>query len=1298
MNTIRQILGISDTGGVANNQVVITNNTFPLSADSQKIIANLLINCYSNLPIVITGARADANPTGNSQSVTITGQSEFLNCSLATELTITSDAGNITDVLAKYTLIGAAPVANGWHFSSSFKELPTVINYKQLDKPQTSFLDGLILYNSFFLVTSTKQAYETVTLEAGINFYSSMRPADTLGIFETLVGGKGDLILYGVVQIPFDTDITPPVPPGKETWQLTVIPPGINLYADLKIDPVTLGEKLAFGIQGLRMYSPLSQSWMDKNNTYKPVVAYTGMFAIPSAEVEAEVIVKVPPGSDRAELIAEFENASLESLARLADVTGPGDTGSMLPDEIKSNALGKLQLIKIAVIISLEASQLAVEEVSVTVGMPDIGWKVWDDHFAIDSIVCRFDVHKPFATATSPAFNVVVTGMFEVQGVRIQITAQLLDNYFVQATLADSVAIPLKDLVTAYIPEIPPPSDLTINALNVIVAPSRFYTMMLMMAQQPNPWTINLGPVDLVFSNVSMFFMKAADKSLSGSFGGTVQVAGVTLAAKYDLPGDVLIRGDLPSLTLSAIISALTNDALEAPDGFDLTFDNSYVIIEKKGAQYLFQLGTMIEEFGALAFVIERTPGGDWGFAAGLAISTAQIASMKGVSGFVQAFEEWFPFDRFILAVSSIDDQTFDFPDFEKFNTSSLSGKIQLPASVSGIQKGFYLYTSTVFTRKNKILAALIDLVKIPEGTQLDVMLAYLATKKQLQLGVSLTTFLTPAKDVTKRSAQGDLAYDNTTLTGTLFLTTGGNDGFTFGLSAAVKTCIQGSKVDFTVIIYALANGFFISGTMNNKQPICFGPVQLAGLAIELGISFEGLPSVGFSASIDIEGLGQSSLAVLIDSADPAKSMIAGAISDLNLKKIVDGLLGTLDVQVPGWLDGLLAEVSISGSSYDRFTVPAANAGAVIEALDNYDAQTISSAFTTYGKLPVFPSSSDGLTLFRDTPGSQWYITSLTGTGESSLINHYELSKNSQGGVDVAKEAQFYFVPDPMGSNIGKFYYQPGMMVSGELQFMFLKLDVDVECVLNKGIRVDAQLDPITIGSPSLFSLTAAEGDGGPKVSICTYHRDSEPVAEFKDPHFYVNGKLVILAVTRSMFISISSTGATFDIKGDLIPLLVTGELSGSFDSYSHMKVGGNISAGIGDIDLGLLGTFKIETGVAAAVDIFVNSNEDFGADLTASFELMGSTHSLGTLTLDVKTQDFTHLPQVFYDAVKKFLTGLFGDAKVWVDAAVNYLKWGWGKIEGVLNEAFKDLSPEQIKALLSASFSCAASTAMSWM
>jgi hypothetical protein len=803
---------------------------------------------------------------------------------------------------------------------------------------------------------------------------------------------------------------------------------------------------------------------------------------------------------------------------------------------------------------------------------------------------------------------------------------------------------------------------------------------MLAMAGQPNPWIIDIGLAKLTFSDIELFAMRSSQGGMTGSVSGNAAVGALTLNARYDLPGDILIRADLPETDLRTLASTLAGGLDILPSAFNLSFSESYIILQKQGKDYRWQMGTLVGSFGSLAFVVKRGDSG-WGFAAGLAISMAEVGKLPAVGSTIGDFATWFPFDDFVLAVSSLKDSSFEFPDFKAFDQGALgNSKIQLPASVQGIDKGFYLYTNTRFTRKNKILNALIDLLGIPEGTQVQAMLSYLTQKQQLQLGVSVTTFVTPLADVSKRTCQGALGYQNGCMTGTIFVQVQGGSNFSLGLAGALKTQLQDTNVEFTVILALAENGIFVSGTMDNQRPLALGPLQIGGLALELGISFEGIPSFGFAGQLDVAGAFDSSLAVLVDSANPSNCMVAAALSDLTLGDIVDKLVGELEVPVPSPFLDLLGMIGISGSRHGKFSITGADAARFATALDNFDGQAISSMFTQYGKLSSFPTSSEGLMLFVDTPGRQWYLTEKSGSGDNSVVCHWQVSSDAQGQLQVSKEAQLYFVPNPSGTRIGTFYYSQGMVVSGRLKYLFIDADVDIVLSISKGIKVAAELEKIVLGTEKLFSVTSEDGATGPRLSLSSFDQPLEPEG-FQKPHFFVSGKMQMLGISRSMFINIDASGASFSLKGDIVPALVKGSLQGAIGKGSLLDVNGNVFAGIPDIDLGSLGSWNIKSGVAAATRIWAGMS-DFGASLGASFELGGQGFSLPEIKLDIATQSLADLPEIFFNAVKDFLVKLFTDPKAWAEMANKVLAWTTDQISSVLGSIF-GMDADTIKAIL---------------
>lgn len=1277
-NPIRTLLQISDDGTIPGGKISIDASTLE-SIDAAKVMQQIILTAFDNNPIEITDAQA--NPVTDGAEVIITGNSGFrFTTAVAVTATLTLIEGNV-QALFQFTVIGAVPPATPWKFSDSFPELPTVLDVSKPEADPISPLDELEIKNTQFLVSTNEQLFDNQELISGINFRSDLSPTGILSVFETLIAGGGDLKLQGTINVPGPSSITPELKPWEFPWDPQGTAPGINLKASLAVAPFVLGG-MSFSADFFRVYSAASTDWLGKNNSFSTTVAYTGLFDIPSAKSQIGVTAVTPPGTKSATLIANFQNSPLGNFSELADILGIDNVLNSFPGDIQKGDLGGLGIQSTSVTVGFD-NKLEVRAVSITIGMPRLNWDIWPGHFMVASASAKFDVLNPFDSATREV-NILVGGRLEIEGVKVDIAAQKTTGFEIIASLADGFDVPLSQLMSTYAPGIPPVSDLSIDALELIVSPGDYYSIMLMMAQQPKPWIVPLGVTDLEFSNVGLFLLKPKTGDVSGSFSGTAQIAGVTLTSRYDIPGDVIIQGNFPSVSLSEIVSFLIQKQIEVPSGFDLTFTQSYIILQKKGNDYKMELGTVIDKIGSLAFVLQKGSSG-WGFAAGLQIEIDQLGNLSGgVSGSVSTFASWFPFQTFTLAVSTLKDQSFTFPGFSQFDQSSLgNSKITLPAIAQGIQPGFFLYTSTVFTKKNKILGALIDLLKIPEGTQLDGFVAYLTEKKQFQLGVSLTTFLTPVADVNQRTCTAALGYQNTCLTGTIMVVAGGSDSFAFSLAASLKTILDGNNLEFDIVLAVVANGVFASGTLKVEKPLAFGPLQLGGLAIELGISFEGLPSLGFAAELMVEDLFDSTVAVLINTANPSQSMIAGALSNLSLGDVIEKLVGVVEEELPAPIKSVLDEVSIKGTKDGSFEVPSGLTATTLEdALNNFKGEVIQNDFTNFGKQSSFPSTSDGMMIFNDSKNGKWYITEKDGSGDSSTVTHWQLVKNTAGAIEVSKEAQLYFVPSPSGVNIGTFFYPQGMKISGRIQFLLFKVDVDIEIELNKGIKVDAQMDRISFISDNLFSITAAEGSGGPQVSISTFTQPSAP-EKFQKPHFFVNGKVTILGAGNSVFVDINESGANFEVSGSSLGGFFKGTLSGNFTA-EKLGIVGEINIGIGSIDLGKLGTWNINTGIYANANIYADlENGSFGALFAAGFQLGGDTHSIGEISLDVNVGKLSDLPAKVFEAVKDFLVKLFTDPKYWAQMAAKVLGWVEDQIRGILENVF-GLSSKDAQAILS--------------
>lgn len=1193
-------------------------------------IRDLLDQCYAGQPIVITGAGPGPGD-GENDTIVIQGQSTFLNVqNLPVVASFSLDPSGNVQLWLKYSLLGPNPGPNDWRFSRSFPKLPQVMDWnKTYDDPTTIPLDELFLFNAYYIVTSRNQMEPEfqVELQPGINFVSRMKPTGIIGVVESIFGRSEPLTLYGTIQLPLPGQITPPLGPFKYPWDSDNPVPGIMLQASLGVN-WDIGA-LKFQKTVFRIYTPVTTDWFRSNPTYPPFIYYTGSLSIPSADIEVDMGIPVEIGGNELLLLGNFHGVSIGKLAGLLDIAGTSDLISQMPDEIKQagDALGKLELTHASIDMVFDKTNCGILGVSLTIGMPELNWKIWKDHFEIHNIFCRFDIDFGDNLNVIPKVNrpisgkskitVTVYGTLEIETVPCNVYASSAQGFTVYAELAEKQTIPLKQLMQTYVPGIPAPSDLTINVLRASVSAFKSYSMALAMANKPNPWVIPIGPTDLIVSDVTLFFTYQG--SIAGSFGGTIALGDfASMSIRYDIPGDILIRAMLPDVSLMQLVGLLTNQKVVLPGDFDIRFTDSSVLMKKQNQNYLFQLATEVNQFGSLAFQIQNIAG-KWGFAAGFDLSLGKPSALSGLS-FLEFFEEFFALRKFMLVVSSFDNPGFQFPDLAAFQNPAISAKkISLPAQAEGVVAGLNVYAEWVINTADKQQNLLMKLLGLDPV-----------------LGITLQVSENPA-----RNSRLYVSYSTTLCGLPMNCKFGGqiSDGsIGLFLTGTVTVNIQGHPQSFDVTLLFVENGAFISADMKGPTAIDFEVFKLSNLALEAGVTWEGIPSLGVAGTIDVDKF-ESSIAVFFDSAEPQKSMVAGALCDLNLKDILDTLTGDI---IPSEIDAVLEKVSISGTH--SFEIDASLA----DDLDNLRLDRVSAAFQNEGKVSI-PSQASQTLLVVNTPGSLWYLTDLF------TMKHYQLKRNG-ARICVSLEAQIYCAPQD--TNIGTIRFQQGFFINGHLEFFGFNLTATIEISINKGIAVDAAMDRIVIGNENLFSITAKKGPGGPVVNIATFTQPDQQNEAFRPPHFFIDGQLKILGLSESVYVNVTKNGLEFDLKNHMNPLL-SYELHGSFDSLTKMNVGGSVKAGIPKIDLGPLGKINLETGVGGALDIGVNG-DDIYARIKAGFALAGERFTLPDINLDIHTDSLKQLPDILFDMVREFLKDLFTDPEKWAKYVVD------GIIEGV--------------------------------
>src|SRR5262249_22923995 len=147
-----------------------------------------------------------------------------------------------------------------------------------------------------------------------------------------------------------------------------------------------------------------------------------------------------------------------------------------------------------------------------------------------------------------------------------------------------------------------------------------------------------------------------------------------------------------------------------------------------------------------------------------------------------------------------------------------------------------------------------------------------------------------------------------------------------------------------------------------------------------------------------------------------------------------------------------------------------------------------------------------------------------------------------------------------------------------------------------------------------VFCITAAEGSGGPKISVASFAQPDHPTPEYRQPHIYINGRAKLLGIEASAFASVSTQGMALELKSPLAPG-VEFDLDDEFGG-KELVVNGDIEIGIGTIDLGDLGKIKVNTDVEGSLGVRV-SGDTIEAVVEASFQFLGNETKIGRFSLD---------------------------------------------------------------------------------
>ncbi len=1142
--------------------------------------------------LVISNAQLSADSQRG--VITLTGRSNILGAAnLPVSASFSLDSGGNVQAALRYTLLDTSGSASNWKFSNLLPELPkelspsarsravatgmTALQAVQAGRvaaDQPALLDQLDFLQASLVVTTgayTDPDTQVHFDEGGIHFLGQLRPASLLGPLGSLMEPMRAVTVSGQIcvledptQFVLPASLRNPTALTYYPWDSQPKLPGIHLQADLGLN--TQIGKLKLQDTTLRIFSPLSEHLLSEDDPLRPLVAVTGRFSIPSANLELDAVVRLTREgaglSTRTDVLIDTycQGLSIGNLAHMADLVGSSDSISSLPKSLARvvQGLEKISLTDVALGISSSASGLNLSWASFTIGAPGCRWSVWKDALVVEDLGLRLSVIDPLGVTGSRSADVSIWGTTQIEGVPIEIVASKDgDEFSLSGTLLTQQTLPLQNLMKSWTPKLPAPANLTVNRLQISIVAGKSFRMSGALAQAPETWKLRLGPGQLEIKNVLFDLTVPSAGDPTGTFRGDIAFGkDVTLAMEYSLPGAFAIRANCDKISLRGLASTLSNQKLWLPEGFDITLLDSSILITGSGGSQgslIFQLATQVSGLGNFAFEARELSPGQWGFAAGVDLGASKPSALPGLSG-LAAFERMLHLQKLLLVVSTYDNAQFQFPDTAQFGNPRLgSGKVTLPGK-GGLVTGLNLFAEWNLDSSDKVQSMLSKLL----GTS-------------STLGVTL--------QLSEKESRLFFRYDarlmGQPMSGTCGVVALGSLGsapqLSWFLAGTMTLKIQGQPQTFDITMAVVPGGAFLAGTMKGSTAVDCGPFKLSNLALEIGVDWAGIPSLGIAATIDVKSF-ESSLAVFFDSAEPSRSLVAGSISSLSAKDVMDTLVGG-NLKTP--IDDVLKGIAIKGTR--DFTLSGSGADDVTSALDGLDYAKVSAAFA--GAKITIPSSASQLLLVVNKKGSVWHLTDV------STMRHYELKKNGDK-IEGSISPQFYFAPQK--TFIGTIAYPQGYYLNAAISFAGFDASATVDISQSKGFSVDAQMDKIVIVDEKLFSIAALQGGGGPKISISTFSQPDQPVAQFRQPHFYINGSMTLLGVKQGLYATVSSQGIDFELVGNLVPG-VKFDLDARFGK-SGIGASGTVKVGVGTIDLGALGKAKINTDLEVSVDIDIDN------------------------------------------------------------------------------------------------------------
>ncbi|ABX07633.1 hypothetical protein Haur_5003 (plasmid) [Herpetosiphon aurantiacus DSM 785] len=1107
--------------------------------------------------------------------------------------------------LALKLLLPDGTSATAWRFADSFPQLAGTIFDDVTLSPGTM---------PFLLFASAPCDDSGTSFAAGLSFYGALTPGGpSFGYVTAVLGTLASEIATGPII---------PLPNG----------PTINLALDLASSfnkyfpslsqelPVELRLLSAFD-QSMPPTAPRSMVGLELSTTFD---LGTGSIRLATMLTGTRIGVL--------KLRASIDNLPLPAPGQLVALLGGDELVGSLPERYQNPDTVRLSGFGFGIsLATLQPVNLWLQ----LAALEGEGWEIIPGDLTLKRVRAWFTVNNPLESTRSA--QTAIFAELDVPSANPLFSMEVhayAPNYRIQAALVEGTTVKLTDLLAVYLPQVTDAPEFLLEELGLAVefaSPKNRLTFETTI-EQDTPWMLPLGglePLQVQFITIALDNFSNGD-SMGGLIDGQLTILGAQTSCFYQLPGSFRISAHIPAfdVNLKRIASELAGSDWVPPSWLpDFTLPQTYLAVERDrdGEQSIFTLLLQAEPagLGTLGLQVLRERG-SWGFAAGVDLIADRVSDVPGLAAF-KPFDDLFQFSNLLLVISSIASPAFTFPDMSHLGSSGSGGRqIVLPSQAGGLRSGLTLYAD-------------ITLSNSPTLTMLQTFL-----KISGDIGITMLLGENPMQNARLFASVDVRVLTTLRIVAEFGATLQGSETGLF-LQGQALVVLADQPLEFDMAMLLVDDGALIAGNLKGG-PVNYHSLQISNLALELGVDFEGVPSVGFAATIDTPTF-ESSLAIFFDSTDPANSMLAGAVSDLTLRDAVEVLVGGV---LPVSLGEALAQVGLTGTG--QFLL----SGDLSTALDSYDMTAVAAALQAVGV--TFPQQGQSALLVVNTPGHVWHLTDLT------TMRHFEFER--QGNQIVgALEAQLYWVPGSRGAYIGQTYFPSGFLLSGTIVFFGLEVSLSFTISRGQGISAEAQLSPIAIGG-SLLTITSLGGKAGPHLSLSTAAPE----------HFFLSGDIQLLGIIGvGVQISIAQAGLLFDLRGELLPGM-TFDLHASFTSLHSFSASGSVVLGVSRmLDFGPLGSLSLNVGINGQLTI-AHQDGVSSATFQGGFQFGTNAYRVGPITLDISRAALAELGETVAHHLEAVFHHVMHDLRGWFELVKQNLIQGisgMGQIIHVLRQHF---------------------------